>query len=1051
MNKTTVLLKGPLLVQCGYGNHTKQILKALLKDSSFEIFCENIRWGHCSFLTEDSEEKKIINGLIHKREMAKQQGFDKFDIFIHVTIPQEFEKLGKFNVGVTAAVETDRVSHQWIQKCNEMDLIIVPSEHSKKVIEKTTIEWKNQKTGESGTFSLNKPIAVVHEGVDTSIFKPLEWSKSILDIDFKTDFNFFHVGQWSKGGFGEDRKNIANLVKYFIETFNGRKDVGLVLKINMARNSVADKEAVAARLKQIKANFKKEEVPPIYLVHGNLTQEELSNLYNHPKIKAFVSLTHGEGFGLPLLEAAACDLPVIATNWSGHLDFLLTGKFSAVEYELKEIPNCVIWEPVLIKDSRWAVADEENSKHRLKKMFTSYTKPKQWSKQLCEHVHKNFSLEKTGNDFVTTIKQHMMKTSMQQINPLEHLQSFVDTGDDFNILYTMPRSTGDVFISTAVIDGLMKEVPKNAKLYFATDPKYFDILEDNPHIHKLIPWNQTMITTELTEEVFDLVFTPDTATQYQFSNWVRRGQGRLLAEEFANHCHCELGEYSIKVDNSHEQFPNDYITFHPGSGKDEWEARNYVEWQEIINNLKDLYPSLTIVQVGSSNEPLYEGAEDWRGKTTVHQLASLIKNSDLHLSIDTFTMHLAAAFNKPLVSLFGSSHAKSTGPWVKDKANSKFILMEAEKKMGCNKACYKHQCKVNKDLPCINEIDPAEVVEACSAMLDKKFEGKYEKRIGFKYQRLYKKISGYTTAYNAIKMKYPFEESIRSMLGFCDEVVVVDGESTDGTWEVLEKLQEEFPDKLQIYQNEWDLEEPGMDGMQKAFARALCEHEFLWQQDLDEVVHENDYEKIRMITKRFPTNVDILHLPVVELWGDENHVTGRRHAWKWRMSRNKPEITHGINASARLTDEETGKVYAKDGMSDGCEYINVMTNEMIPHAGFWNQNLEITRINMPEQYGLMMNQVFNQLPSIFHYSWCSLPLKIEQFKTNWDDQWNVLYQKTGNERFPSVDTKEQVEELVKELKEQGGESSDGIKYKFKLEKNNPVIMKFWIDGFVKDK
>jgi glycosyltransferase involved in cell wall biosynthesis len=314
----------------------------------------------------------------------------------------------------------------------------------------------------------------------------------------------------------------------------------------------------------------------------------------------------------------------------------------------------------------------------------------------------------------------------------------------------------------------------------------------------------------------------------------------------------------------------------------------------------------------------------------------------------------------------------------------------------------------------------------------------------FKYERVYGKISGYTTAFNAVSMGYPFVECIKSMVGFCDEVVIVDGCSTDGTWQALEDLAAQEP-KIQLYQNPWDLEEPGMDGAQKAFARALCTHDFLWQQDLDEVVHEADYEKVKMITKRFPPNADILHLPVIELWGDSQHVTGRRHAWKWRMSRNKPEITHGINNHARLVHPESGKVFAKDGMSDGCEYVNVMTYEHLPHTGFWNTNFEMARLHLPEDYAKGINNVFKQLPSVFHYSWASLPLKVKQFTTNWNAQWDVLYQRERTKRFADVETEEQIKSLCSKLYEEGGEESDTIRYRFPLERSNPDVMKEWIE------
>lgn len=318
-----------------------------------------------------------------------------------------------------------------------------------------------------------------------------------------------------------------------------------------------------------------------------------------------------------------------------------------------------------------------------------------------------------------------------------------------------------------------------------------------------------------------------------------------------------------------------------------------------------------------------------------------------------------------------------------------------------------------------------------------------KKNSDFEYQRITEKISGYTTAYNL--KGYPFVESITSMLGFCDEVVIVDGCSDDGTYEILEQLAEK-DDRIQLYQNEWEFGEPGMDGMQKAFARALCSHPFVWQQDCDEVVHEDDYQKIKLITKRFPKDYDILHLPVVELWGDGQTVTGRRHSWKWRMSRHKPEITHGINKHARVTNEETGRVYAKEGMSDGCEYVHAMTYEMLPHSGFYldNRQIEMARITDPKAYAMVMNQVFQTLPSVYHYSWASLPRKIKNFTEKWDKQWSLLYQTQNTPRFPGVETEEQIQKLAKKLYDQGGEDSDQIKFKFNLEKRGPAIMEEWL-------
>jgi len=733
MKQIKTLIKAPLLTQSGYGVHSRLLFRALFKDPLFDVYAENINWGACSFLTEDTEEKHLIKHACQKHMMAKHKGQDQYDLFIHVSIPNEFQKLGTVNVGVTAGIETDKVSHVWVQKCNEMDLVIVPSEHARKGLAETVVEWHNPQTNERGTFKLDKPIVVCPEGIDTSIFRAFDYTgeekDQVSNLEFESDFNFLHVGTWGKGGYGEDRKNIANLVKYFIEAFKGRRDVGLVLKVSMAKNSITDFNGVKDRLNQIKSNYKEEEVPPIYLLHANLTDQEMASLYNHPKIKSFISLTHGECWGLPLNEAAACGLPIVATNWSGHLDFLQRGKFSAVDYDLVEIPKAAVWDGVLIEGSKWAAPKEEDAKRRMKKIVSSYSKPKEWAKELADHVSDNFDIDVVGQQFTDTLKQ-LLKSDQAapKLNPSEQMQAYVDTPDSFNVLYTMPMSTGDVYISTAVIDGLAKELPEGFKIYFATSPQYADLLKGNPHIHKIIPWQQYMMNVDLTESVFDLVLTPNVATQYNFSNWVRRGSGkRLLAEEFANHCQVELGDYFIEKDYSKVPDCKNYMTLHTTSGKGQWEGRAYEDWKEVIHNLKKYCPDLSIVQVGQPDEDLIEGVDiDLRGKTNYQELAGVLDKSLLHLSPDSFTMHLGVSLGTPVVALFGCSSALHTGPWVKDKENAKFILLQSDRLSGCGQQqrfCYKNRCAVNPDgNGPICEIDGLEVFQACARLLKDEVE-----------------------------------------------------------------------------------------------------------------------------------------------------------------------------------------------------------------------------------------------------------------------------------------------------------------------------------------
>ena len=315
----------------------------------------------------------------------------------------------------------------------------------------------------------------------------------------------------------------------------------------------------------------------------------------------------------------------------------------------------------------------------------------------------------------------------------------------------------------------------------------------------------------------------------------------------------------------------------------------------------------------------------------------------------------------------------------------------------------------------------------------------------FQYKSFEVAMSGYTTTYNCVKEGFPFEISIKSFLQFVNEVVVVDGYSSDGTYEVLQKMAQEDL-RIKLYQNEF-LQDPGCDGQNKAFARCLCENDILVQFDVDEIAHEDDVEKWKLLAKKFPKDTDILHCPVVELWGDLEHSTYRRHMWKWRLSRNKPEITHAINKYARLTDEKTGKVYARKGMSDGCEYVNVMTYEPLPHKGFWNEQLDVLRAYQSEQFGVTMNKIVGQLPSVYHTSWLDLPRKVHQLQPGgiWDQLWSLIYQEKTQDRFPGVEfsDEKQVNALVEKLKTEGGEESDKVKGTFKLTRPPPKILQDW--------
>jgi len=311
-------------------------------------------------------------------------------------------------------------------------------------------------------------------------------------------------------------------------------------------------------------------------------------------------------------------------------------------------------------------------------------------------------------------------------------------------------------------------------------------------------------------------------------------------------------------------------------------------------------------------------------------------------------------------------------------------------------------------------------------------------------------ISGYTTTRNCISQKYPYEESIKSMLGFCDEVVVVDGGSDDGTWERLQELAEEF-ESLVIHQEIRDWNHPRFavfDGAQKAKARSLCTKEFCWQQDSDEIVPEGDWNKIGNLLREFPPNVQILCLPVVEYWGSHNKVRMDIMPWKWRLSRNLPHITHGIPQHLRRHDEN-GDLYAAPG-TDGCDYVHVDTFDIIPNINFYTQDVHQVRLHAlngntqaQESYTTWFKQVVESLPGVNHYSWFDLGRKIRTYRDYWSKHWQSMYNITQedtaeNNMFFDKPWSEVTEDEIDALAIKLAEETGGHIFHSKIDWSNPT-------------
>lgn len=401
MDKKLVAMQGPFNTRSGYGDHARSIFYALHDSNKYEIIVIDVRWGDTprNFLQSDVPEHKKLLDCFLTKPLDRQP-----DIYFDVRIPNEFQTIGKYNIGITAGIETTAVSQEWIEGCNKMDLVIVPSEHSRNGFINTIYDKINnlpdgstQKVGET---KVTTPIEVVFEGVDEDIIKPLtvdQIDRSFLNQindTVKEKFAFLFVGQWVKGGFGEDRKDIYKTIKVFSESFaNLANPPALILKTNGATFSVLDKTDVKGKINGVRNSFPKEwKLPPVYLLHGDLSEHQMNQLYNHPKIKCMVSFTHGEGYGRPMLEASMVDLPVICSAWSGPVDFLTKEHSILVDGKIEQIPESAVWDNILIKESGWFVIDEHQAFSALKYAFENVNVIKEKAKQLGRINRDKFTL-----------------------------------------------------------------------------------------------------------------------------------------------------------------------------------------------------------------------------------------------------------------------------------------------------------------------------------------------------------------------------------------------------------------------------------------------------------------------------------------------------------------------------------------------------------------------------------------------------------------------------------------------------------------------------------
>ena len=427
--KKLMLICAPVSSRSGYGDHARDLVRAFLKLDKFNVKILDVNWGQTPKNGLDTElDKNIIDCILPEPKMDSQP-----DVYVDIRIPNEFQTYGKLNIGITAGIETTAVSNNWIEHCNKMDLTIVPSEHSKDGFVKALYEkmqqlpdGQQQKVGE---LKLEKPIEALFEGVNENTFKPIDDSSLDLVDDIKEDFAFLHVGLWGQGGYGEDRKDIAKLVKIFYESFaNKKKQPALILKTAGATFSILDREECLRKINEIKSMFPKDwNLPNVYLLHGSLSEEEMNKLYNHPKVKAFVSLTHGEGFGRPMLEASMVGLPVIASAWSGQMDFLSETDSLLLGGELKQVPKSQHWQNIIIPESQWFNVNETQAYKAMNYCFTNYDEVKEKALNLMKINRDKFTLDKMTEKLGKIITPYIDKVPTQVQFQLPKLKKVGDT------------------------------------------------------------------------------------------------------------------------------------------------------------------------------------------------------------------------------------------------------------------------------------------------------------------------------------------------------------------------------------------------------------------------------------------------------------------------------------------------------------------------------------------------------------------------------------------------------------------------------------------------
>lgn len=368
--KPLFIISCPIDTYSGYGARSRDVVKSLIELNKYDIKVLPQKWGSTpwGFIKENPEWEFLIPYLLPPTNQLPA----KPKIWMQITIPNEFQPVGEYNIGLTAGIETTICNPTWIEGLNRMDLNLVSSQHAKKVFTDSKFTQQNEAGVTIGEIALHKPIEVLFEGVDLNTFYPSKETNNFNLDEVTENFAYLFVGHWMTGHLGEDRKNVGLLIKSFYETFKNRlNSPALILKTSASGASYLDRDFILNKIQQVRSTIKANTLPNVYLLHGEFTDKEVNKLYNHKKIKAMVSLTKGEGFGRPLLEFSAVKKPIIASNWSGQTDFLDPRFTTLITGELDKVHESAANDWV-IKESQWFKPNILEFNQHLIKMFENY-------------------------------------------------------------------------------------------------------------------------------------------------------------------------------------------------------------------------------------------------------------------------------------------------------------------------------------------------------------------------------------------------------------------------------------------------------------------------------------------------------------------------------------------------------------------------------------------------------------------------------------------------------------------------------------------------------